>query len=48
MARMSVEDGLTMQLHAGSFRNHNSSVFEEFGADKGADIPVATEFTYNL
>ncbi len=48
MARMSVEDGLTMQLHVGSFRNHNESVFARFGLDKGADIPVATEFTRNL
>jgi glucuronate isomerase len=47
-ARLSVEDGLTMQLHVGSFRNHNRSVFERFGADQGADIPVATEFTRNL
>lgn len=48
MARMSVEDGLVMQLHIGSFRNHNRSVFEKFGPDKGADIPVQTEFTRNL
>ncbi len=48
MARMSAEDGLVMQLHAGCYRNHNPSVFDKFGADKGADIPVATEFTYNL
>lgn len=48
MARMSVEDGLVMQLHPGSFRNHNAALFEEFGADKGADIPVLTEYTRNL
>jgi glucuronate isomerase len=48
MARMSVEDGLVMQLHAGSLRDHNQVVFERFGADKGADLPVATEFTRNL
>ena len=48
MARMSTEDGLTMQLHPGSFRNHNAPLFEKFGADKGADIPTATEFTRNL
>ena len=48
MARMSIEDGLVMQLHPGSFRNHNRTVFERFGADKGCDIPVATEFTQNL
>jgi glucuronate isomerase len=48
MARMSVEDGMVMQLHAGSYRNHNPLVFEKFGADKGHDIPVATEWVYNL
>ncbi|MGD0408899.1 MAG: glucuronate isomerase [Candidatus Limnocylindrales bacterium] len=47
-ARMSVEDGLVMQLHVGSFRNHNVALFERFGADIGADIPVAAEFTHNL
>jgi glucuronate isomerase len=48
MARMSVEDGLVMQMHAGCSRNHNPTVFERFSADKGADIPVATEWVYNL
>lgn len=48
MARLSLEDGLVMQLHAGSLRNHNTGLFERFGADRGADIPVATEFTRNL
>ncbi len=48
MARMSVEDGLVMQLHPGSFRNHNLRVFERFGADRGCDIPIATEYTRNL
>ena len=48
LARMSAEDGLVMQLHVGSLRNHNPAVFELFGADKGADIPVAVEFTRNL
>ena len=47
-ARLSVEDGLVMQLHVGAFRNHDRAVFERFGADKGGDIPVATEFTRNL
>ena len=48
MARMSVEDGLVMQLHPGALRDHNAPVFSRFGADKGADIPVATEYTRNL
>jgi glucuronate isomerase len=47
-ARMSVEDGLVMQLHVGSLRDHNEAVFARFGPDKGADIPVATEWTRNL
>ena len=47
-ARMSVEDGLVMQLHPGSWRNHNTSLFETFGADMGCDIPVATDYTRNL
>ena len=48
MARMSVEDGLVMQLHPGVLRNHNPAIFDGFGLDKGADIPIATEFTRNL
>ena len=48
LARMSAEDGLVMQLHVGSYRNHDRVVFERFGPDMGADIPVATEFTRNL
>src|SRR5215207_4980723 len=48
MAAMSVDDGLVMQLHPGSLRDHNSVVFERFGADKGADIPLRTEYTQNL
>jgi glucuronate isomerase len=48
MARMSAEDGLVMQLHAGSFRNHNASLFGQYGPDKGADIPVQVEWTNNL
>jgi glucuronate isomerase len=48
MARMSIEDGLVMQLHVGSLRNHNPVVFAHFGPDQGADIPIATEWTRNL
>jgi glucuronate isomerase len=48
MARMSCEDGMVMQLHAGSLRDHNQLIFERYGTDKGADIPVATEYTRNL
>lgn len=45
---MSAEDGLVMQIHSGSYRNHNLEVFERFGRDEGADIPVQTEYTRNL
>lgn len=48
MARMSVEDGLVMQLHAGSLRNHNEVVHRRFGLDAGADIPVAADWTRGL
>ncbi|KAA0596589.1 glucuronate isomerase [Azospirillum lipoferum] len=48
MARMSLEDGLVMQIHPGSFRNHNNLVFERFGRDKGADIPSGTEYVRAL
>ncbi|MFL5582960.1 MAG: glucuronate isomerase, partial [Gemmatimonadaceae bacterium] len=48
MARMSAEDGLVMQLHPGALRDHNERVFARYGPDKGADIPVATEYTRNL
>lgn len=48
MARMSVEDGLVMQVHPGSFRNHNPEIFGRFGPDKGADIPRATGYVEEL
>ena len=48
MARMSVDDGLVMQIHPGSYRNHNDRVYQRFGRDMGADIPLATEYTRNL
>jgi glucuronate isomerase len=48
MARMSVDDGLVMQLHPGSLRNHNERVFRRFGPDRGCDIPLQTEYTRNL
>lgn len=47
-ARMAAEDGLVMQLHMGSYRNHNPGIFGRFGPDTGADIPVSTEWTRNL
>jgi glucuronate isomerase len=48
MARMSLDDGLVMQIHPGSFRNHNRLLFEGFGRDKGADIPTPTEYVRAL
>jgi glucuronate isomerase len=48
MARMSTEDGLVMQIHAGADRNHNRRIFERFGPDTGTDIPVAADFTRSL
>ncbi len=48
MARMSADDGLVMQLHVGSFRNHNPAIYQRFGRDMGADIPTASEFTRSL
>src|SRR5215210_5676248 len=48
MAHMNVEDGLAMQLHAGSLRNHNTAVHGRFGLDAGADIPIAADWTRGL
>ena len=48
MARMSVEDGLVMQLHPGSLRSHNRPLAERFGSDMGADIPLPTEYVRAL
>ncbi len=48
MARMSLDDGLVMQIHPGSLRNHNPSVEASFGRDKGFDIPTPTEYVRAL
>jgi glucuronate isomerase len=48
MARMSVEDGLVMQIHPGAVRNHNRFVYERYGRDKGADIPSRTDYVRAL
>ncbi len=47
-ARMSLDDGLVMQLHVGAIRDHNDLIHKRFGSDKGADIPERSEFTHNL
>ena len=44
MAKMSLDDGLVLQIHAGSFRNHSAEVYATFGRDKGFDIPTRTDF----
>ena len=48
MATMSLDDGLVMQIHPGSNRNHNGHVLRRFGRDKGADIPMQTEYVRAL
>ena len=48
MAKMSREDGMVMQIHPGSYRNHNADVLARFGRDKGADIPLAVDFVNGL
>jgi glucuronate isomerase len=48
MAAMSVEDGMVMQIHPGSFRNHNRRLHQHYGRDKGADIPTRTDYVNAL
>jgi glucuronate isomerase len=48
MARMSIDDGLVLQIHAGAWRNHSAPMFAAFGRDKGFDIPTRTDFVRNL
>jgi len=48
MARMSIDDEMVMQIHPGVFRSHNEAIFERFGRDMGADMPVAGEYVRAL
>jgi glucuronate isomerase len=48
MARMSLEDGLVMQIHPGSVRNHNAQILAKYGRDMGADIPQTTSYVEAL
>jgi glucuronate isomerase len=48
MAAMSLDDGLVMQIHPGSFRDHNVRLFQRFGRDAGADIPMPTNYVHAL
>lgn len=48
MAKMSCDDGMTMQIHPGAYRNHNAQLFARFGRDRGADIPYRVDFVEPL
>jgi glucuronate isomerase len=48
MARMSLDDGMVMQIHPGSYRNHNAALFASHGRDRGADIPMRADFVTDL
>lgn len=48
MARMSLEDGLVLQIHPGARRNHSGPVMAMFGRDKGFDIPGRTDYVSAL
>lgn len=48
MARMSLDDGLVLQIHPGAFRNHSHTTFKAHGRDKGFDIPSPTEYVRSL
>ena len=48
MARMSLDDGLVMQIHPGSVRNHNRALHQRYGRDIGADIPRPTNYVDGL
>ena len=48
MARMSLEDGLVLQIHPGSARNHSDPIMARFGRDKGYDIPTRTDYVHAL
>lgn len=48
MARMSLDDGLVLQIHPGSFRNHSDAILAQFGRDKGYDIPMRTDYVHAL
>ena len=48
MAKMSCEDGMTMQIHPGAWRNHNAALFAKYGPNMGADIPMRTDYVRAL
>jgi glucuronate isomerase len=48
MAKMSLDDGLVLQIHPGSSRNHSPAMMRRFGRDKGFDIPTRTDYVTAL
>lgn len=48
MAKMSIDDGMVLQIHPGVYRSHNPTLLEKFGRDKGADIPLPTNYVHAL
>jgi len=48
LAKMCADDGLVMQIHPGSWRNHSPAIFQKFGRDKGFDIPTQTDYVRAL
>lgn len=48
MAAMSLDDGLVMQLHCGSHRGHNDAILNNYGPDKGFDIPIQMDYVSAL
>ena len=48
MAKMSLDDGLVMQIHPGATRNHSAAIMARFGRDKGFDIPTHTDYVAAL
>ena len=48
MAKMSCDDGMTMQIHPGAYRNHNPALFAKYGPNMGADIPMRTDYVHAL
>ena len=48
MAAMSLDDGLVLQLHVGSWREHNPTQRDRYGIGLGADIPTTIDFVGGL
>lgn len=48
MAGLSVEDGMVMQIHAGSRRSTDRTTFLRYGPNMGADIPTPIDWVGGL